>query len=123
MKKIFLLFSLFLAPILLLNAQTESEISAKADKRANEIRQFKNELNFNTKGILNGFYGVTFKHKIEEKKYVIVDQKRQIRVGIDFYTNVTLKENKIDDTIQTSHSEIYYNRFYGTRPRALLQKS
>ncbi len=34
-----------------------------------------------------------------------------------------MKENKIDDTIQTSHSEIYYNRYYGTKPRSYQKYS
>lgn len=125
MKKIYIIanfLATFLCTICCTNnlmAQTESEISAKADKYANEIRQFKNEFNFNTTGIISGFYGITFKRKIEEKKFVQVNKKRQMRYGVDFYTQATVSENKIDDTVYTNGhgGSVLYNRYYGSKPR------
>ncbi len=101
MKKL-ILFLLCNVASAWLFAQTNAELLQKADEKALAIRQFRDEININTTGLLGGFYGMTYKRRLDEKRYVRTNEKRQLRFGLDFYVNVNIADNKKTFTTSVS---------------------
>ena len=120
--KIFLfflfLFSFSIQPVA---SQTSAELLAKADAKAMAIRKNENEIEFDARNILAGYYGFTYKRKLEEKRYVRTNEKRQLRLGFTLFTDWKFREQKSDsfDTVKFAGSNFESSgRYFFTKKRS-----
>ncbi len=133
MKKLILFLLCNLASAWLF-AQTNAELLQKADEKALAIRQFRDEININTTGLLGGFYGMTYKRRLDEKRYVRTNEKRQLRFGLDFKVNANIADNKntfitsvalpVGGTVSRTYGNVKKNstQYYGVAVGYEIQK-